>query len=526
MKRRYYFLSALLFLVFAPKLCFANNLAVANVSLTNRDTVSHYYDIQFDISWANSWFISGAPSATANWDAAWVFVKYSTYSGGVWSDWKHCTLLNTGYTAPSGSQMSFGVTSSVYKGAFIYRSSAGSGPVNWTGAKIRWNYGAESPAVSDSAIIKIKVFAVEMVYIPTGNFYVGDGANRTGSGTNSHFFDAADILDPRDPILVTSTQPWLAPDPFPEAGTAGDITWVNESTYGGNPPAARTQLGASFPTGYNAFYIMKYEISQKQYADFLNTLTSTQASTYRYPNKNGNSRHTISGTYPNYSASRPDRACNWLSWPDQCAYADWAALRPFTELEFEKACRGGQTAVAKEYAWGNNPPTIVADASLTILGAEDGTETISTNVSLGACLYGNNAFSGGDGGLGPLRCGIFATGASTRITSGGSYYGVMELSGSLWERPVSVMDSQAGQTLSTFTGENGDGGLSTNGNANTANWPGLSGGEVTGAGGSGFRGGHWSSGESNARVSDRYHAANAGAYRSSSLGGRCARTSP
>ena len=532
--RRYYFLSVLFFMVFAPKLCFANNLAVANVSLTNRDTVNHYYDIQFDISWANSWFISGAPGATANWDAAWVFVKYSTYSGGVWSDWKHCTLLNTGYSAPSGSQMSFGATSSVYKGAFIYRSSAGSGPVNWTGAKIRWNYGAELPAVSDSATIKIKVFAVEMVLVPGYNagqgwggfnFYVGDGANRTGSGTNSHFFDAADAADPRDPVLITSTQPYIS-NVSDGTGLAGDITWVNESTYAGNLPVARTQLNASYPTGYNAFYIMKYEISQKQYADFLNTLTSTQATTYRYPNKNGDSRHTISGSWPNFSASRPDRACNWLSWPDQCAYADWAALRPFTELEFEKACRGGQTAVAKEYAWGNNPPTIVADASLTILGAEDGTETISTNVSLGACLYGNNAFSGGDGGLGPLRCGIFATGASTRITSGGSYYGVMELSGSLWERPVSVMDSQAGQTLSTFTGAHGDGGLSTNGNADTANWPGLSGGEVTGAGGGGFRGGNWYGVESSARTSDRNLAAFADAIRYSSVGGRCARTSP
>ncbi len=81
---------------------FANNIAVENVSLVDKDT--------------------GAPSATANWDAAWVFAKYSVYSGGSWSNWAHCTFLNTGYVAPSGSQMSFGATSSVYKGAFIYRS--------------------------------------------------------------------------------------------------------------------------------------------------------------------------------------------------------------------------------------------------------------------------------------------------------------------------------------------------------------------------------------------------------------------
>jgi formylglycine-generating enzyme required for sulfatase activity len=515
MKRRYCLLIVLFFMALVPKLSFANNLAVANVSLTNRDTVNHYYAIQFDISWDNSWFITGAPSATANWDAAWVFVKYSTYSSGTWSNWSHATLLNTGYTAPSGSQMSFGATSSVYKGAFIYRSSAGSGSVNWTGAKIIWNYGADG--VSDSASIKVKVFAIEMVYIPTGNFYVGDGSNRT-SASNSHFFDAADAADPRDPVLITSTQPYIS-SVSDGTGTAGDITWVNESSYAGNLPTTRTQLNASYPTGYNAFYAMKYEISQKQYADFLNILTSTQAST-RYPNQNGNYRHTISGTYPNYSASRPDRACNYLSWMDLCAYADWAGLRPMTELEFEKACRGGQTVVNAEYAWGNTSIT----AATTISGTENGTETITTS---GAnCCYSSQTFTGGDAGQGPLRCGIFATASSTRQASGAGYYGVMELSGNLWELPASVMDSQTGTTVSSFTGVDGDGSLSTNGNANVANWPGLSGGEVTGAAGSGFRGGSWLNDATYARVSDRYYAARTYTARDYSRGGRCARTSP
>ena len=30
----------------------------------------------------------------------------------------------------------------------------------------------------------------------------------------------------------------------------------------------------------------------------------------------------------------------YISWPDLLAYADWAALRPITELEYEKAARG------------------------------------------------------------------------------------------------------------------------------------------------------------------------------------------
>lgn len=98
---------------------FANSIALTNVSLVDQDTTNNTYDIQFDVAWDNSWYISGAPSATANWDAAWVFAKYSTYSGGSWSDWAHCTLLNTGSTAPTGSQMSFGDTSAAFTKAHL-----------------------------------------------------------------------------------------------------------------------------------------------------------------------------------------------------------------------------------------------------------------------------------------------------------------------------------------------------------------------------------------------------------------------
>ena len=44
--------------------------------------------------------------------------------------------------------------------------------------------------------------------------------------------------------------------------------------------------------------------------------------------------------------------CNFLSWMDLAAYLDWAALRPMTELEFEKICRGPNPPIAGEYVWG------------------------------------------------------------------------------------------------------------------------------------------------------------------------------
>src|SRR5262249_10316729 len=137
-------------------------------------------------------------------------------------------------------------------------------------------------------------------------------------------------------------------------------------------PSGLCSLTSAFPKGYNAFYIMKYEISQGQYADFLNATNSLVQSVH-WLNSNGSSRNTIvnTGTPPQqYSSSRPDRACNYLSWADYTAFLDWAALRPPTELEFEKACRGTNIAVTNEYAWGS---TTYTDANSITVSPENGT---------------------------------------------------------------------------------------------------------------------------------------------------------
>ena len=40
----------------------------------------------------------------------------------------------------------------------------------------------------------------------------------------------------------------------------------------------------------------------------------------------------------------------------------------------------------------------------------------------------NKTYSGGDGGDGPFRVGVFATDTSSRISSGATYYGIMDFS--------------------------------------------------------------------------------------------------
>ncbi|MEM9930716.1 MAG: hypothetical protein AAF840_12900, partial [Bacteroidota bacterium] len=124
----------------------ANNISVADVSLMGQDEQSGTTQIQFDLSWENSWRISVGP---ANYDAAWVFAKFRV-NGGVW---RHATLTDNGAVAAPGSVID--IHDNV--GAFIYRQSDGSGDVSWDDLQLRWDYGTDN--VDDNAIVDIQVFA-------------------------------------------------------------------------------------------------------------------------------------------------------------------------------------------------------------------------------------------------------------------------------------------------------------------------------------------------------------------------------
>lgn len=468
-----------------PTITLANNLDISSASLTGANFTDGTIKAQFDISWANSW------RSSANYDAAWVWVKYSTDGGGNWS---HATLKTAGANPPGFSNGTGPTAVDVVvpadkMGAFIQRNDNGAGTTSVAGIQLVWDYSGDG--VASAATVRIKVFGTEMVYIPQGAFYAGDNAASTASLKQG----AAD------------SDPWYINDSDDMAMNGGEFYYVSGGNTGENATGASFTIPAAFPNGFDAFYLIKYELSQGQYADFLNTITSDQASNRYDSGDVGTYRYNITGSYPNYSAVRPDRAMNFLFWVDVAAYADWAALRPMTELEFEKAARGNQSAVGEEYAWGT---TSIFEAT-TITGSETGAETVNGN-----CNYIGNVFTGGDGGSGPLRCGIFATGSSDRSAAGASYYGVMELSGNLWEILVTVGNA-AGRN---FTGLHGDGSLDSSGNANTANWPG------TNAVGAGFRGGSWVDVGTDVRTSGRGLAAYVFTGRDSSCGGRCGRTSP
>jgi formylglycine-generating enzyme required for sulfatase activity len=507
----------LVFLFLGLSETYANNVAISNVYTLGKNTAQDYQLVNFDITWDNSWKVSGGPN---NWDAAWVFIKYSRKSDNIWH---HATLHHVdgtgtadGHTEPANSNISSSSdVAGGSHGVFIHRTTLGHGTVNFTGVRLHWNYGVDG--LSDNDNVELCVMAIEMVYVHQGSFYVGSGGNETGAFYTYPTFT--------NPYQITSEG----------AITVGN---VNGNLYYNNLFAIEgDQLGpipASFPKGYNAFYCMKYEITQAQYVAFLNKLTyaqqvkrtavlptsvvGTAAMTTGTLYRNGievkqssvASNPAIYGCDLNsnnvYDEANDGQsiACNYLSWADVAAYLDWSALRPMTELEYEKAGRGNQAPITDEYAWGNT--NIIGAIAIANSGAN--TEIAQAGAN---CAYSFSA-----GVPGPMRSGNFAQAATTRTQSGASYYGIMELSGNLMERPITVGIPEG----RGFTGLRGNGDLDAIGDANVSQWPAPT------ALGVGFRGGAWSSLAVDLRLADRFNAARTDGSRGYSIGGRGCRLAP
>lgn len=483
----------------------ANNIQINTVYLSDKNTTLDTQTVNFNLNWENSWRTTTGPS---NWDAAWIFVKYRK-NGGVWEHAKLKSGLNQ--TAPSGATIDI---PSDGMGAFIYRSVPGSGNFSLNNVKLIWNYGLNS--IADADVVEIKVFAVEMVYVPQGSFSLGNLINEANS-----FRDGSWVSGSTTPFQILSEAALTI------GKQAGNLSWGSTTV--------SAALSASYPKGYSAFYCMKYEITQGQYRDFLNLLTRQQqvsrintpitvsatsvtnryvlcnSTVPRFNDRNG-IRAPISfeannpitfycdldgDDIPNESVDGEWIACNYFNWLDGLAYLDWSGLRPMTEMEFEKACRGNQNPVIGEYAWGS---IVLTDGS-SIINSGANNETTS--------ITGANAVYWDTISFGPIRVGAFAREATTRQQAGATYYGIMEMSGNLTEQVITV-ENTTGQS---FTAINGDGILSATGFSNQTSWP-------TGVTGGGSRGGSSFSQSVNLKISDRTSAKTVYSSRYSSYGFR------
>ena len=191
------------------------------------------------------------------------------------------------------------------KGVFLHRSQDGTGTFQASGVSLKWNYGLDH--VADDAVVNVKVLGFVMVYIPEGGFYAGDnGASDAsltkGSNDNRPWFIAGE-----DAIEVTDTASGgfyyrSSKDVWNDVWNAGEDATGTEFT-----------IPADFPKGFRAIYGMKYELTEHQYVDFLNTLSRAQ-SAKRYDRANFNRfGYTISENNGVYSTAHPERACGFLS---------------------------------------------------------------------------------------------------------------------------------------------------------------------------------------------------------------------
>jgi len=318
----------LLSLIIFPVILSANALSVSGVSFNTATN-----QLSLTITWENSWtYFAPEPDL---YDAAWVFVKYAPNGG---DSWFHAEILDS---VPV--QNYFQYISYDDLGIMVYKNTEGTGtmgPVQLTLELAPMTGGYQD----------FKVFATEMVFIDNGDFYAGDAISP------GRFYQDGN-----------TTTPWLidSEDPIMRGNAAGEFNQEGS--------ASSQDISANFPKGYNSFFCMKYKITAQQYTDFLNCLTRNQQNARTNADLAGltaSNKYVMTNTpsvqdrnpiacdvnigtgaiefyvdmdasnAPNSSNDGGNVVLNHLTPIDIIAYLDWSGMRPMTELEFEKICRG------------------------------------------------------------------------------------------------------------------------------------------------------------------------------------------
>jgi formylglycine-generating enzyme required for sulfatase activity len=383
------------------------------------------------VSWKNAW------RNARNHDAVWLFLKFR---GGPNATWRHARLLPTSRSATSTITCE---ASADKVGIFCRPAATHRGDLSGD-VVLEIDPTSLPDNMRSSGTPEARVYGLEMVYVPDGPFSVGD--RDTASVAHAAFYRSTATGGHGGPFRITSE---AAIRVAPEADAL--YYRANVAQYEGDRVGP---IPAEFPKGTRAFYIMKYEILQGQYAAFLNSI-SHYAASFRAPIGGigyYDERGTIRIEGSAYVASKPNRPANAMSWDDGTTFADWAGLRPMTELEFTKAARGPMDLVGTDYPWGTSSKAgllrrVGADADLAQTGAADESRLSD----------------------------------ATREALGASYWWVMDLAGSVWERAVTIGHPRG----RAFRGTHGDGTIRDYGMATNEDWP-LGDHE---AGGYGYRGG-------------------------------------
>lgn len=425
--------------------------------------------ITFPLTWEHSW------RESENWDAVWIFVKYKRV--GVNEPWHHAYLKDKGHKVAGRSDipaMEFlpvyttdywemrhdvinrgtalenttGTTKEVVPGVFLYRKKPGTGKIDIPRVSLEWIFTEGDLNLTYNVTlddirkgrIEVSVQAIEMVYVPSGPYYLGDRTSaysfvneRVDAGT-----------------LVTSELERKFYTMGEIASSASEKAWT---------------VPVHYPKGYNGFYSMKYEVSQEQYVNFLNRITlrdqkkrigrdlsglnpgeyvfGADANKVEPSYRNGIVLvekyapldtpfvfgFDLSQITPNnFGDDGKSVACNFLSPEDLKAYMDWTGLRPHSEMEYEKGCRERNPMsfyADRSFAWGNPVSSPLAWSDVSNLGKEN--ERVGNNKNVNGGGPNSPVYAS------PVRCGAFATEVPDMERAGASRWGLMEMTGNMAE---------------------------------------------------------------------------------------------
>lgn len=375
----------------------SSDLQVGEVRVINHKQLS------FSISWKHCWNLEAKESPN-NHDAVYFFLKARHNNG-------EAKNLNIKAISANSNTVSVALKSI---GGLIRTESSSDTVIN-----VSIQIDLELPLAAGEW--EINAYALEMVQIKQGSFWIGDSLSNYTLGKK----DGGSLLIDGNAKVVY-------------------------------------QKGDSLPlihnavTGFHFFYLMKQEISQGSFADFLNSLSEAEAELMKpsiislplnSPQRNRcfiTQKGKQFGVDANQNGSLNEGndgvaiACNWLTNYQLLTYLCWAGLRPITELEFEKACRGPLRSKPKEFAWG----TIYSTDANELVLSNTNLETAS-EIGNDSCGLTNHALIAGSRYIeGPIRSGFGFTSKSDRVKAGAGFYGNADLSGNLWEQCLKVQDDK------------------------------------------------------------------------------------
>ena len=216
-----------------------------------------------------------------------------------------------------------------------------------------------------------------MVYPIPNEWTIGDfetGYNLTLSATDKSFIRSTLYRGrPPDPLRPTETPPGMVLIP------AGEFQMGSNSGSFDEKPVHSVYV--------DAFYMDKYEVTNAQYAAFLNAKGKHTESgkTWLYIGRGSVRIEYVAGVY-RVKGGYENHPVTHVSWYGAVAYSKWKGKRLPTEAEWEKAARGNLSGLT--YPWGNSIDRNKANYNGHINGhINDTTAAVGTYTANGYGLY-------------------------------------------------------------------------------------------------------------------------------------------